>query len=156
MTGGGGLGRCLAGCSVIDLRMMKDDPSIELPVSYKDVLYLNMIASAGSATVSELAAAARVARPTVTCRVNSLEERGYVVRERSEEDRRVVRIRLSGPMAEAYRKEWEALDALTDSLEARFGAERVAEFLEVLEAASGMMAGYPGAPGPRPRARGSY
>lgn len=49
----------------------------------------------GTATISDLARDLSLSLPTVTVAVNKLEKKGYVVRNRSEEDKRVVFLSLS-------------------------------------------------------------
>jgi DNA-binding MarR family transcriptional regulator len=71
-------------------------------------------------TLGELAARMSVSAPTMSNTVTTLEERGWVRRRRSEEDRRVVWI-------EVTEEGQKALDAMQDEVEAR-----IAKLLEGL------------------------
>ena len=62
--------------------------------------------------VSEISSALRVATPTITQLINGLETNGYVERAMDSEDRRVVRVKLTGKGETTVDK---ASDALFDS-----------------------------------------
>ena len=65
------------------------------PLSLSQFTVLQTVEEEGDATVSELAAAACVAVPTVTRLLGSLERDGIVERHRVDDDRRIVRVRLT-------------------------------------------------------------
>jgi MarR family transcriptional regulator, organic hydroperoxide resistance regulator len=65
------------------------------PLSLSQFTVLQIVEEEGEATVSELAAAARVAVPTVTRMLGSLERDAIVERHRVDDDRRIVRVRLT-------------------------------------------------------------
>jgi DNA-binding MarR family transcriptional regulator len=65
------------------------------PLSLSQFTVLQTVEEEGDATVSELAAAACVAVPTVTRMLGSLERDGIVGRHRVDDDRRIVRVRLT-------------------------------------------------------------
>lgn len=54
-------------------------------------------------TMSDTAKDLRITSGTLTIAINNLIKKGYVERQRSEEDRRVVYIKLTGKGVEAYR-----------------------------------------------------
>lgn len=85
--------------SVSELRWLNED---DRSITYNSMLYLNVIAYTQDCTVSKLAEIVRITKPAVTIKVNELEKRGFVVKERSLEDRRVIYLRLSPSMAELY------------------------------------------------------
>lgn len=64
-------------------------------LTFNDILYLNMIRYIPDCTASKIADAAHVAKSSVTVKINSLCDRGLVVRKRSEDDGRVWYLGLS-------------------------------------------------------------
>lgn len=125
--------------SLLELRMMNADPSIDVPMSYKDALYLNMVFMSPGCTMSDLARTACVTRPTVSVRVGGMERKGLVRRVRSETDHRVTNVELADWVAAAYETETRLMSEVESRLVERFGRERVEEFSEVLEEASRML-----------------
>ena len=63
---------------------------------------MESIMALGSPTVNEFATFMRISPPNAAYKVNSLVKKGYVVRSRGEEDRRVVYISLSERGRRAY------------------------------------------------------
>jgi len=61
--------------------------------------------------VSDISLMLRVSSPTVTQHLNSLEERGYVLKTQSREDKRSVRISLTDKGTEALRSHFVRLEA---------------------------------------------
>lgn len=148
MSLGWGLLRFSMAASVMELRMMHDDPSFDIPMSYKDALYLNMITMTPGCTASKLARMACVTKPTVTARINGMVSRGLVTRTRSEEDGRVFTIEPSELMVHAYERETEVLSDIEARLVERFGERRVSEFAEVLDEVSRLLSGAEAPDGP--------
>lgn len=64
-------------------------------VTVTEVHTLDAVGAGDSRTVSELAAAMMVTVSTMTISINRLERKGYVERERANDDRRVVRVHLT-------------------------------------------------------------
>ncbi|MFT0898390.1 MarR family winged helix-turn-helix transcriptional regulator [Candidatus Methanoprimaticola sp. MG2] len=129
------LARYMIVSSLMELRMMSADPSSDDNLSYRDVLYLNLISGMEECTVSKLADAACVTKPTVTVRINSLVRRGLVVRIPSETDRRVSYIMLSDRSMKVFESEWRIFEEVSDMLERRFGNERLRDFVDVMDGA---------------------
>jgi DNA-binding MarR family transcriptional regulator len=65
------------------------------PLSLSQFAVLQAVYEEGEATVGELARAAGVSMPTVTRMLRGLERDGIVERDRTDEDRRVVRVHLT-------------------------------------------------------------
>src|SRR3974390_2970828 len=74
-------------------RVLRQRDESEMPPT--DVAILTSIAWAGEPTLSSLAIAEHVARPTVTKSINKLEADGLIERVTDTEDGRVTRVRLS-------------------------------------------------------------
>jgi DNA-binding MarR family transcriptional regulator len=83
------------------------------------LVVMRAIAAAGEPTASEVARRVSLSQATVTTILNRLEERGFLLRERSSEDRRRLHLRLTAPGREVLS---EAPLPLQHSFVRRFGA----------------------------------
>ena len=83
-------------------------------LTQKQLYYLKVIVRMKNPTVTMLARELCLSKPTVTVLLDKLEEKGYIIRFRSEEDRRVVYIQAD--------KKGERINALM-----KIAYERVAE-----------------------------
>jgi DNA-binding MarR family transcriptional regulator len=87
------------------------EPEALLTVSQSDLLCPLLGAEGGGLGLRELARAAGVSAPTATRMIDGLETRGLVTRERDADDRRAVRIALTGDGADAVREHRERMQA---------------------------------------------
>lgn len=71
-------------------------------ISNNDLHNIEAVGLGPGRTMSEIAEKRHVTAGTLTAAMNNLVKKGYVVRERSEEDRRVVYIRLTEKGEKAY------------------------------------------------------
>ncbi|WP_460016272.1 MarR family winged helix-turn-helix transcriptional regulator [Lactovum odontotermitis] len=78
---------------IIEEEALRNSKFSDLTV--KEMNTINVIGLKGTAIASEIAEKLMVTISTVTTSINNLERKGYVVRERSARDRRVVHIRLT-------------------------------------------------------------
>lgn len=84
-------------------------------------------------TISNLAEKLKVSPPSASCMVDRLVEKGVLLRERSEQDRRKVVVRLSARAAQhAERMDAAVLAAFLDLVE-KVGPETAEKWCEVLE-----------------------
>lgn len=116
----------------------------EAPVSPTQAAVLATIGRLGPLTLGELAEAERVQPPTITAAVDRLEQRDLVARERDAEDRRVVRVEITGAgrrlLADVRTRKSAYLEQRLATLSARERAtlERAAAILErILEQPTG-------------------
>ncbi|HWL42835.1 MAG TPA: MarR family transcriptional regulator [Ilumatobacter sp.] len=98
------------------LRSLELTPATELTLPHYRVLGL---LSAGDERASALAERLAVSRPTVTALVDSLVERGLVVREVAADDRRAVRLSITDAGRRAVAATGQALRATLDDIVAR-------------------------------------
>lgn len=106
-------------------------------LSYNSMLYLNVIGQMEDCTVSSLSEALRVTKPAVTAKVNELVRAGAVERVRSETDRRVFYVRLSGKMRESTRLYDEVFGKIEQKLRQKYTESELAVFQKVLHEISG-------------------
>jgi DNA-binding MarR family transcriptional regulator len=83
-------------------KMDRSDPVLCELISGQEAHVLHNVGMAGSLTMSEIASAIGLSLSSATALVDKLEERKWVKRDRSEEDRRVVRVVLTGQGAKFY------------------------------------------------------
>ena len=105
-------------------------------LTYKEMMYIYLIDFTDGCTVSKLAETIGVSLPAVTKRINSLEERGFVTRTRSEGDGRVKTIGLSEKGRGIARRMDDVFYPVLDRAVSRFSAEEVSAFCRVLDALS--------------------
>jgi DNA-binding MarR family transcriptional regulator len=102
-------------------------------LSMAQVQMLMTLQSSGASTISNLAEQLNVSPPSASCMVDRLEDKGFLYRERSTEDRRKVLVRLSKQAAsQAERMEGALLAAFLDLVE-RVGPETAEKWCDVLE-----------------------
>lgn len=64
-------------------------------LSYRDLMYINLIMFMDDCTVTKLAEVMNISKPAVSMRVNRLIEQGLVIKQKSREDERVNILMLS-------------------------------------------------------------
>jgi DNA-binding MarR family transcriptional regulator len=102
-------------------------------LSMAQVQVLMTLQSCGKCTISNLAERLKVSPPSCSCMVDRLEDKGFLLRERSTEDRRKVVVRLSEQAAsQAEQMEATVLGAFLDLVE-KVGPETAQKWCEVLE-----------------------
>lgn len=94
-------------------------------LSYMDAVYLDIIFLNGSSTPSAISERLGIAKSAVTVRVNSLEKKGYIIREKDEKDRRSVVLTLAEKGREWYRPMVETFDRYERILKGTFSAEEL-------------------------------
>lgn len=101
-------------------------------LSMAQVQMVMAVQAEGGLTISRLAKKLKVAPPSASCMVDRLVEKGVLLRERSEQDRRKVVVRLSAKAAvQAERMEGAVLAAFLDLVE-KVGPETAEKWCEVL------------------------
>ncbi len=102
-------------------------------LSMAQVQMVMVVQASTDATISHLAEKLKVSPPSASCMVDRLVEKGVLLRERSEQDRRKVVVRLSDSAAEhAGQMETAVLAAFLDLVE-KVGPETAEKWCEVLE-----------------------
>lgn len=109
-------------------------------LTYRDMLYLDIIQLTPGCTVSMMAEMLGVSMPAVTRRVNILEEKGFVTRVRQEGDARYKTIGLTDRAREIMEAEEVTIADILGRMEASFTAEEVATFCRMLDCISDMFA----------------
>ena len=129
------LERFYVSTSMLEIRMSELTHGTDrLP--YITILYMDLIGFNPGITSSQIAEMLGVTKATVTSTVNRLVEKGYVVRERSEDDGRVRNLRLSDRTMEDYRMESRLFGRASAMFGERYSPEEVAMFCEMMDSLS--------------------
>ena len=109
-------------------------------LSMAQVQMLMTLRSCGESTISHLAEQLNVSPPSASCMVDRLEDRGFLHRERSTQDRRKVVVRLSEQAAaQAEQMEGAVLAGFLGLVE-KVGPETAQKWCEVLESVEQVLA----------------
>lgn len=109
---------------------------------YNTALYLNLIGLNPGITQSEIGDRLGVAKSTVTLTVSRLESKGLIVREKSEKDGRVRKIRLSDEIQKVYDKDNIKMATIMSTLRDEFGTEDQEVFCTMLDRLSELFDGW--------------
>lgn len=111
-------------------------------ISNNDMHIIEAIGIDGYNTMSAIAKKLNITAGSLTTSMNSLVNKKYVTRERSEEDRRVVFIRLTEKGGKAYRHHEEFHMKMTDAVMNELSEEEVPVLLKTLNGLSGFFKAY--------------
>lgn len=109
---------------------------------YNSVLYLDYISARPGCTASELAEVMGVTKATVSATISRLEDKGMIVRERSESDGRVRHIYLSEEMQRSYREYEVIVTKMIEKVVADHSEEELEAFTGILGELSAMLEGF--------------
>ena len=90
------------------------------------------IQALGSPTVNEFATFMRISTPNAAYKVNSLVDKGYIRKIRSEKDRREYHLRPTEKYLDFYNVSNTYIEAVMARIRARFSQEEVAELERML------------------------
>lgn len=85
-------------------------------------------------TATDLVAHTRLLKSQMNKLITTLEGKGFIARERSESDRRMIYIRLTPEGKAAYLHEHAGVDSILDQLIERIGAQRASAIADELNA----------------------
>ena len=101
-------------------------------LSLQEVIYMEIIIALGSPTVAEFSRYSKLSAPNTAYRLNKLEERGYIIRIRSDLDKREFRIEPTNRYREEYGVIFDYIHLVCDRIEERFSPADVDKFREML------------------------
>ena len=106
-------------------------------LSLQEVIYMEIIIALGSPTVAEFSRYSKLSAPNTAYRLNRLEEKGYIIRTRSDQDKREFRIVPTSRYREEYGIIFDYIHLVCDRIEERFSPDDVDKFREMLGIISG-------------------
>ena len=90
------------------------------------------IMALGNPTIAQFAQAMHISTPNASYKINSLIQKGYIAKERSETDRREYHLRPTKKYMDYYSISYAYLQTVVDRVKVRFPAEDVAKLDEML------------------------
>ncbi len=105
-------------------------------MSYRDIMYINLIMFMDNCTVSKLADMLNISKPAVTVRVNQLIEKGIVIKQKSKLDERVNILMISPKVYTTYGDEDRRINHALAKLCEEYPPEDVDRFAEMLNSLS--------------------
>jgi DNA-binding MarR family transcriptional regulator len=95
--------------------------------------YLEAIAALGSPTISEIASVMGFSKPSVTDAVKKLEKLGFVTKERSTQDRRVVHVKLTEKGQKLKTAKQRTLEQYENFIRTSLDEKELSQFEQILE-----------------------
>lgn len=111
-------------------------------ITNNDMHIIEAVGISGDRTMSEVAKKLGITAGSLTTAVNSLVNKKYVSRQRSEVDRRVVYIRLTKKGMQAYEHHKEYHRQMTDAVIGKLSADEIPVLLKTLNGLSDFFRGY--------------
>ncbi len=115
------------------LEMQKIRSSQQTDLSSSELMILHAIAEKGQPTMSELAGDIHVTQGTLTVAVNRLVKKGYVERHRMQEDRRIIRTKLTRQGLNALAVDRAFREELSDWQKSALGEEDAGRMSAMLD-----------------------
>ncbi len=113
-------------------RMLQRLESREASLSTVETFSVEVIDALGTPTLSEFAKAAGISIANATYKVQNLIKKGYVQKERSEEDRRESHLHVTDRFNEYKKLHTEYINTIVKRVESSCSADDVAAFRRVL------------------------
>ena len=114
----------------------------EASLTTVETFCMESIMALGRPTVNEFATFMCISPPNAAYKVNSLVKKGYTERERSEKDRRIVYIHLTGKGRQAFHHHAKFHEQMTDAVMAELGEEEVQVLGKTLKALTDFFRSY--------------
>lgn len=111
-------------------------------ISNNDMHIIEAIGLGDDSTMSAVARKLGITAGSLTTSINSLVNKSYVVRERSDVDRRVVYIQLTDKGTKAYRHHQDFHDQMTKAVLEHLSEEEIPVLLKTLDSLRGFFRGY--------------
>lgn len=117
--------------SVINSRLVTEMSFNESLVC--NILYRNLMEHPEKKiTATELCNVTKILKSQMNRILNQLEKKAIIVRERSQDDKRLVFVKMDLPHADLYRKQHEKILEIVDEVISRLGEEKAIETIKVL------------------------
>ncbi len=102
-----------------------------LPLTMSELHVIEVVGdNHGKTIMSQIARKLRITLPTLTAAADRLEEKGYILRRRSEEDRRRVSVELTDDGRQAYERHARFHEKMVDAFLQGLEQSRMPELLE--------------------------
>jgi len=103
-------------------------------MTYRDIMYLSIIMFTDDCTVTKLVKLLKISKPAVTVKINSLVERGLVIKQKSPDDSRVNIITVSPATYAIYGQEDRRINLALEMLLKEYSIDDIEKFAEMVNA----------------------
>jgi len=103
-------------------------------MTYRDIMYLSIIMFTDDCTVTKLVDLLKITKPAVTVKVNSLVERGLVIKQKSPDDSRVNILTASPATYAIYGKEDRRINLALEMMLNDYTLDDIEKFSEMINA----------------------
>lgn len=114
-----------------ELKLMNHDED-DWGISYNSLLYLELINMIPKCTGSMLAELLGISKSAVTLKINELIKLGHVIKEQSNQDKRVYYLRVSKENEEVYAQYDKSLNTAVKRIKKKYGEKELNIFCDVL------------------------
>lgn len=114
-----------------ELKLMNHDED-DWSISYNSLLYLELINMIPKCTGSMLAELLGISKSAVTLKINELIKLGHVIKEQSNQDKRVYYLRVSKENEEVYAQYDKSLNTAVKRIKKKYGEKELNIFCDVL------------------------
>lgn len=114
-----------------ELKLMNHDED-DWSISYNSLLYLELINMIPECTGSMLAELLGISKSAVTLKINELIKLGHVIKEQSNQDKRVYYLRVSKENEEVYAQYDKSLNTAVKRIKKKYGEKELNIFCDVL------------------------
>ena len=121
--------------TIADLRLRNSAAPEKHKLSYNDELYLSIIEGhSGEYTASNIAKMLCISKPSVTQKINELEQKGYISKIQSETDKRIFYLHSNGSeILTKYNESGKKVDdTISSQLNSKYSEEQISTFCEMI------------------------
>lgn len=108
----------------------------EVSLTTVETFCMEIIVALGKPTINEFSSFVQISPPNAAYKVNSLIQKGYILKEQSPTDRREYHLAVTQKYIDYYNHSYRYLDTVMDRIKARFAPEDVAKLEEMLNVIS--------------------
>lgn len=117
--------------SLYELKIMNEGDFYN-GLSYNSILYLNVISQTKECTVSKLAETLNITKSAVTLKVNELLKDNVVIKEQSQQDKRVFYIKLSPEIEKTFSIYSKIFEKIENQFIHKYNDEELKTFSKIL------------------------
>lgn len=103
-----------------------------LNITYNSLLYLDIISYTDNCTITFLAQSLHISKSAVTIKINEMVKQGLIIKEQSEDDKRVFYLKLNDNIASIYQKYDKALYKAIEIMDKTYSKQELETFCQII------------------------
>jgi len=103
-----------------------------LNITYNSLLYLDIISYTNNCTITFLAQSLHISKSAVTIKINEMVKQGLIIKEQSEDDKRVFYLKLNDNIAAIYQKYDKALYKAIETVDKTYSRQELEIFCQIM------------------------